>query len=112
MMRWTARRQSEAVGRYIANRSLTDYVDDNYFRHAVERRLEKVGEALVSVRNEEPDIVSLIPDIHRIIGLRNRIVHQYDELNEEQMWFIAVEDAPRIASSLREIVNTHGDMTV
>ena len=47
------------------------YAADELRRSAVERQLEIVGEARKNVRNADQETAERIPDIFRIIGLRN-----------------------------------------
>lgn len=103
---------AEAVGTFIAGRSLSEYLSKRSLRSMVERELEKTGEALLVARGQEPDLVNLLPDLHRIVGLRHRIVHGYDELNDEQVWYIAANEAPILVSALRKILNEFGDIPV
>ena len=34
----------------------------------------------------EPSLATQIPDFHRIIGLRNRLIHGYDNVDDEIIW--------------------------
>src|SRR5688572_11889198 len=102
---------AEAVGSLVDGKSVDDYLRERWLRSAVERELEKVGEALFVARGEEPQIVHKLPEIHQIIGLRHRIVHGYDRLNDAQIWSIAVEATPRLVDELRTILNDEGDIT-
>ncbi len=62
-------------------------------RQAVERNLEIIGEALMRMREVDVETTSQISDVHRIIGLRNRLAHGYeDEIDDEMVW-IAVQDS-------------------
>ena len=48
---------------------------------AVERLLMTIGEALVRIRSFEPDILEELTDATKIIGMRNVLVHGYDNLD-------------------------------
>ena len=39
---------------------------------------EAIAEALNKAGSAEPSLATQIPDFHRIIGLRNRLIHGYD----------------------------------
>lgn len=101
-----------AVGEIVAGKSLQDYLNDRSTRSAVERELEKVGEALLVARRIEPQLIDLLPDLHRVIGLRHRIVHGYDDLNDEQVWYIALHEAPELVLALQKILHNFGDIPV
>lgn len=51
-----------------------------------ERELEIIGEALARLRREFSEEAEAIPQIHRIIGLRNIIAHGYDVVDHLIIW--------------------------
>ncbi len=51
-----------------------------------EREFEIIGEALSRLRRDFPDEASTIPQLHRIIGLRNIIAHGYDVVDHLILW--------------------------
>ncbi len=66
--------------------SRDDFVQDGIRRRAAERSLEIIGEALRRIERDDPDTVERISDYRRIIGLRNRIAHEYDDLDDATLW--------------------------
>ena len=56
---------------------------------AVERQFEILGEALNRVRRSDPQTADKIPDIHRIIGMRNIIAHEYGSVDGRLVWAAA-----------------------
>ena len=51
------------------------YASDELRKSAVERQLEIIGEALNRLRKADPEVAQRIPDISRIVGLRNILAH-------------------------------------
>jgi uncharacterized protein with HEPN domain len=51
-----------------------------------ERELEIIGEAFARLRREFPEEADALPQIHRIIGLRNIIAHGYDVVDHLIIW--------------------------
>lgn len=76
------------------------YVKDIQLKRAVERNLEIIGEAVNRILKEDSSIG--ITDAHRIVGLRNYIIHGYDSITDENIWAIVVNHLPK----LQEEVNT------
>src|SRR5262249_6759382 len=74
---WDAHRAAERVFRFAAGRTYDDYLEDEMFHAAVERQLEIVGEALAGLRRIDSDTAAQIPDLARIVGLRNVLIHGY-----------------------------------
>ena len=55
-------------------------------RSAVERQLEILGEALGQAARADASLSDRIPELPRIVGLRNRIIHGYDSVDDEIVW--------------------------
>src|SRR4029453_15187540 len=75
----------EAIAEFIAGKDFSLYERD-LLRSAVERQFEIIGEALNKAGTVEPSLASQIPEFHRIIGLRNRLIHGYDNVDDEILW--------------------------
>lgn len=58
---------------------------------AVERQLEILGEALSRLRRRAAQTAAEVPDLDRIIGMRNIIAHEYGIVDHAIVW--AVVDA-------------------
>jgi uncharacterized protein with HEPN domain len=70
-------------------------------RSAVERQFEIIGEALAGLKRVDPETASLIPDLVRIIGFRNVLIHGYAAVDDRLVWGIVEADL----QPLREVVN-------
>jgi uncharacterized protein with HEPN domain len=86
-------RSCQFIADDTAGETLETYLRDRRLRRAVERNLEIVGEALVRLRTVEPDTAAQITGLHRIIGLRNRLAHDYDEEIDDTLVWRAVQDS-------------------
>lgn len=81
---------AEAIRRileFTQNSSLEDYLASIFMQSAVERQFEVLGEA---ARRMSPEFQQTHPEIDwsNIIGLRNVIAHQYEQVNQENLWRI------------------------
>lgn len=52
------------------------------FRSAVERKLGIIGEAFAKLEEADPALTENFPELRKIIGMRNRIVHGYGNVDE------------------------------
>jgi uncharacterized protein with HEPN domain len=66
------------------------------------RLLEIVGEAANRIPKQERD---RYPDIpwSEIVGLRNRLIHGYDEVDFDILWQIVTQDLPPLVTALEKI---------
>jgi uncharacterized protein with HEPN domain len=72
---------------FMRNKSRDDLFHDLLLAYAVVRALEVIGEAANYVSD---DTQKLLPQIEwgNIIGMRNRMVHGYDNINFDIVWAV------------------------
>ncbi len=84
------------------HRSLDDLLNDRTLQWATDRGFNIIGEAARRLSDaaklDYPEI-----EWRRIIGLRNVIVHDYDEVDYVRHWRVIREDVPRLISVLEKI---------
>jgi uncharacterized protein with HEPN domain len=93
------------IVQFLAGTDFASYQSNAMLRSAVERQLEIAGEALGRSRVEFPDLESQVPDLSKIIGLRNRLAHGYGEIDHEIIWSIGVEEVPGLIVRLERILS-------
>ena len=84
--------------------TLVSYLCDRRLRQVVERNLEIIDEALIRLRTIDPDTAARITDLHRIVGLRNRLVHGYDEEIDDALVWRAVQESLPVLHSEGEML--------
>ena len=85
------------------NRNFEVYKSDKLLRRAVERELEIIGEAM----NRITKIEKLnIQSYQQIISLRNRIIHSYDNIDDEVIWTIADRHLPILKIEIENLLNS------
>ena len=85
-------------------RSRADLDRDRLLNLALVRLLEIVGEAANRVSPETQQRLSGVP-WPAIVGLRNRLIHGYDEVDFDILWDIVTVDLPRLVQQLRDADN-------
>jgi len=87
------------VQNFTANMTKDDYLDSALVQSAVERQLEILGEAARRLSDEfqqaHPEI-----DWRRIIGLRNILIHRYDEIRQRTIWQTLISELEPLLSQL------------
>ena len=92
----------EKIERYTEGLTQDDFQSDEKTTDAVARNLEIIGEAAGRLPEDFTDQHSEIEWI-KIIGLRNRIVHEYFGVDLQIIWEIIKKDLPTFKKSLNGI---------
>lgn len=87
---------------FVADVSFEQFERDKMRRLATERQLEILGEAANHVSPESQQEYSDI-DWSRIIGLRNKLAHDYGEVLAQRVWQITVRNVPDLLRKLLSI---------
>jgi uncharacterized protein with HEPN domain len=91
------------IPKFLAKRSLAEYLGDDLIQAAVERQLEIAGDALGQLRKVDPALFAKIPDANLIVGFRNVLAHGYATLDHRRVHAIAsanVESLEKVLASL------------
>lgn len=100
---------SRRILQFVSGRTFDDYLADVYFRSAVERQLEILAEALKAAAAEDENLVESIPELGQIVGMRNRIAHSYDVLDDSIVWMAATEKIPGLLERLEALLDNYHD---
>jgi len=76
------------------------FLQNRLKRLAVERLIEIIGEAANHISREVIEANDDIP-WSRIIGLRNKIVHDYGEILTDRIWLIASRSIPELVEQIK-----------
>lgn len=90
---------SSLIVEYTKNLNFQEFENDTMKFLAVSRLLEIIGEA---TKNLSIDFKSKYPNVpwKKMAGLRDVIIHDYQELNCEMIFKIASEDIPKLLKEL------------
>lgn len=87
----------------VQGRNRTDLDQDRMLNLALTRLLEIIGEAANRVPEEVQDQYPELPWLS-MIGLRNRLIHGYDNVDFDILWNIVKRDLPVLIVKLEEIL--------
>lgn len=98
---------SEAVS-FIQGRSRTELHEDRQLTLSLVKLIEIVGEAATKV---SPETQSRHPEIEwrDIVGMRNRLIHGYYDIDLDRVWDTVVDDLPPLIAELRRLAPLAGD---
>lgn len=95
---------SQVAYGFIQNKQKQDLEKDIMLSSALLRQLEIVGEAASSISH---DFRGRYPEIpwHKIIGMRNRLIHAYFDVDPEIVWSAVTIEIPKIIPLLQSIID-------
>ena len=96
---------AEALCRFTDGKSVGDLKRDEMLQAAVERKLEIMGEAFVQLRVEDAATAEQFPDLRQIIGMRNRLVHGYDQLDLDVIWDATISHVPKLLEQVEALLD-------
>lgn len=95
---------SEINSFFPEKKVFSEFQSDVKSRKAVERNIEIIGEALSRILKIKPDI--RISDARRIVDTRNRIIHGYDSISAEVIWFIMIRNLQVLEREVKELLDS------
>jgi uncharacterized protein with HEPN domain len=94
-----ARRVQEGVAGIAKEKFLNEWM-----RHsAIVRQIEIIGEASKRLSDEFRDSHSDIP-WRRMAGMRDVVIHRYDDFDLNEIWKVAIEDIPKLISAIEKLI--------
>jgi uncharacterized protein with HEPN domain len=89
--------------RFVQGRQRDDLESDQMLLFALVRAIEVAGEAASRISAETRQE---IPDVpwNLIIGMRNRLVHAYVDIDNDILWTTVTEAAPPLAARLARLL--------
>ncbi len=98
------RQALDEIASFTSGLDQAAYELDAKCRAAVERKFEIMGEACVRLRDRCPEVFEEIPDARQLIGLRNRLIHGYDAVDDSILWDIVMGKLPAFRRQLDPLV--------
>ena len=99
---------SSEIADFIDGVTLDDYLHDRSRRLIIERLLEIVGEAMSQAVQEDSGLLTLVPEARMVIGMRNRIIHGYDDIKDEIVWDAATTGVAALREHLDSLLKREG----
>jgi uncharacterized protein with HEPN domain len=89
---------------FVSNRRREDLDDDRQLVWALVKAIEILGEAAGQLSE---DARLTLPNIswHKIISMRNRLVHAYFDINLDILWKTVNEGLPPIIEELKKVID-------
>ena len=82
--------------------SFNQYSNNLILKRAVERDLEIIGEAVNRILKVNPNFP--LENAKKIIGLRNQIIHSYDNISDENIWAVVQKHIPKLKIEISKLL--------
>lgn len=101
---WDVQQAAEDIAQFTAGLDATGYQENKLVRAAVERKFEIIGEALNQLSKHAPDLARRIPELSKIVGFRNRLIHGYARTDHGEVWRISQESLPSLRNAVSALL--------
>ncbi|MCX6739500.1 MAG: DUF86 domain-containing protein [Candidatus Parcubacteria bacterium] len=91
------------IEQYLEGYSYEQFLEDSKTVDAVIREVSIIGEASNNISKEFQMKHSELP-WRRMVGMRNRLIHEYFGVSEESVWSTAKDDLPPLKKQIEEIL--------
>lgn len=94
---------AQTAQQFMAGRQRADLDADTMLLFAVLQAIQIVGEAATHISQETRSATPAVP-WPRIIGMRNRLVHAYADINREVVWKTVTAEIPAVLPLLTALL--------
>ncbi|MEK7522117.1 MAG: HepT-like ribonuclease domain-containing protein [Patescibacteria group bacterium] len=97
----------EKIGSFVGHHTKEEFFQNLMLQSAVIMQLHVIGETARKIDTATQARIDI--PWKKIVGLRNRISHDYFELKLDFIWNMASEDVPSLESKLRAYLREQGN---
>jgi uncharacterized protein with HEPN domain len=87
---------------FVDNAKREDLDSNRMLLHSLVRCIEIIGEAATAVSKETREVLPNLPWAD-MIGMRNRLIHAYFDINKSILWSTVTQHIPGLLAELRKI---------
>ncbi len=93
-----------SIASFIEGLTADSYAAEPLRKSAVERQLMIIGEALTKLTRIDPAVAGRIPDLPRIIGMRNVLAVGYAVVVDGVVWQAASKRVPTLRATVKSLL--------
>ena len=95
----------QAIHQAIAGISLDEYGNSRLIRSSVEREFITIGEALTQLSQRDQALFGEIEQAPHIISFRNKLTHEYININNQLVWGVIKTNLPVLVDQCRQLLD-------
>ena len=93
----------QAIREFTQGQTFDQYRENKLLRSGVERQFEIMGEAFNRIDVINATFRERLPEMGAVIGMRNRIIHGYDSVDDSIIWDAVQRHVPRLTVWLENL---------
>jgi uncharacterized protein with HEPN domain len=93
----------ELIEEYTDGMSENEFLSNSMARDAVIRQIEIIGEAARNISEEFRGLHPYLP-WGKMIGIRNKIIHEYFNVNFAIVWDTVQDDIPSLQKAIKSVL--------
>ena len=93
-----------AIKAFAAGHTFDDYEADDLLRSGIERKFQIIGEGLLRIKRDAPEILDQIREQRDIVSFRNILVHGYDSIDDRIVWSVISDDLARLLEDVERLL--------
>lgn len=99
-------RAGQAIQRFVVGVTKEQFLANEEKYEAVNRKFEIIGEAARHLSPEARKKLAGLP-WESIIGMRNILIHDYDDVDLNVVWNTVTDDLPSLVSNVQAFLSAH-----
>jgi uncharacterized protein with HEPN domain len=107
-----AREAGRDLARVTADRTRVSLDEDRTLALATQALIGTIGRAIDRALEANPDIDPDIPDARRFVACSDHLLHEYDRVDPDELWEMAVARAPKLPPALDRLLTLYGPSQV
>ena len=105
---WDAMEACQAIQEFSAGHTLETYLVNLRDRRAIEREFGILGEAFKRIEDVDPSFRSRFSEMGDAIGMRNRLAHGYDQVDDATVFDVVKTNVPPLLEKLEAWLRENG----
>ncbi len=96
---------TDKIIRYTKSVSMSEFVANDMMFDATTREIMIIGEAVTNISEAFKHIHNDIP-WHKMVGMRNRLIHAYFGVDPETVWETVKVDVPVLRAFIKQVLRS------
>jgi uncharacterized protein with HEPN domain len=102
---WDCAEQADNILVGMKDKTAQQFKEDKYLKSAIERFLERMAIAFISIKNDDEKIFNLFEEAPRLVALKNRLTYAYEMINDYLIiWELCHDSMPSLVHKIKKLL--------